>query len=297
MLYAADGSLNVTVVDGSELVGAYAPDGSLNVILAPDPVVAPVGLYHPCGAIYVTVASGSSPLPVYAPDGSLYVQEDSALSGPIRVTVVEGSFEDEPAMLAKIDFQAGAYEVDGVSKTLGQMITGGTFNPSSVSAMNGWFPSDDEYGFFGSAMLPVIGRAEGFCVVLHSEAQGSVPQNITLTFANDAFTVAVTGLFTKGPIGALRINDALSDPLIAQIDSEDALGGEEKHAIRVSPDEYAGMANGLFSPSESSVSVEEGQFATWGNQSFVEAGASSYKIYSIEFWTPNKELSELVALA
>lgn len=88
-LYAADGSLNISVVSGSSYTGVYAADGSLNVVKAPGGSY--VGAYHPCGALYVTVSPGTF-VGIRAPDGSLYVQTNTAVwdSGQ-RVTVVSGS--------------------------------------------------------------------------------------------------------------------------------------------------------------------------------------------------------------
>ena len=89
-LYAANGSMNVTVVSGSTNVGRYAADGSLNVIVSPGGSY--VGSYHPCGAAYVTVSPGTL-VPVDAPDGSMYVTVASAPStnSGQPVTVVSGS--------------------------------------------------------------------------------------------------------------------------------------------------------------------------------------------------------------
>lgn len=95
-LFAANGSLNVTVVDGSAFTGTTAPDGSLNVVVAPTPVTDPVGSYHPCGALYVTTSDGTVFLPLRAPDGSLYVTEENVYNSGQRVTVVSGSFNPEP---------------------------------------------------------------------------------------------------------------------------------------------------------------------------------------------------------
>jgi len=68
--YAADGSWNVTVVDGSTYTGLYAADGSVNVIKSPGGTY--VGAFHPCGAWYVTTTTGGA-TSRQAPDGSLYV--------------------------------------------------------------------------------------------------------------------------------------------------------------------------------------------------------------------------------
>jgi len=90
-LYAANGTVNVTVVDGTTFTGIYAADGSMNVIAASGTV--PCGSTHPCGARWVTVSPGNTPCGLYAPDGSWYITEDSTeLSGALRVTVVSGSF-------------------------------------------------------------------------------------------------------------------------------------------------------------------------------------------------------------
>jgi hypothetical protein len=89
--YAADGSMNVTVVDGLSYTGLHAADGSINVILAPGGTY--VGAYHPCGAWYVTVApvEVTRPNPIRAPDGSLNVSVSPYTNGGQRVTVVSGS--------------------------------------------------------------------------------------------------------------------------------------------------------------------------------------------------------------
>lgn len=88
--YAANGSINISVVDGSSYTGFYAADGSVNVVLSPGSGF--VGAFHPCGAQYVTVSPGTS-VPLRAPDGSLYVNVQSAPSTNTGqpVTVVAGS--------------------------------------------------------------------------------------------------------------------------------------------------------------------------------------------------------------
>lgn len=87
-LYAADGSWNVTVVDGSLAVGFYADDGSMNVIQS-DGSAGP--LVDPCGAIRVTLVLSAAKR--YADDGSLNVTESPYVEGgPLKVTAVSGSF-------------------------------------------------------------------------------------------------------------------------------------------------------------------------------------------------------------
>jgi len=65
LIYAADGSINVTLVDGSVYTGLYAADGTWNVIEAVG-----FGLYHPCGAYRVTTVDGSTFTGIQAADGS-----------------------------------------------------------------------------------------------------------------------------------------------------------------------------------------------------------------------------------
>jgi hypothetical protein len=94
-LYAADGSINVTVVDGTSYTGIYAPDGSLNVIKSTGSFW--VGSHHPCGAQYVTTTVGGF-VPYYAPDGSIYVTNlgmPSTNQGQ-PVTVVSGTLFGPP---------------------------------------------------------------------------------------------------------------------------------------------------------------------------------------------------------
>lgn len=92
--YAADGSMNVTVVSGTAGTGLYASDGSINVVKSPGTGTGIVGTYHPCGALWVTVAtSGGHPL--RAPDGSLYVSTTPYTNGGQHVTVVSGSLSGD----------------------------------------------------------------------------------------------------------------------------------------------------------------------------------------------------------
>jgi len=88
--YAADGSWNVTVVDGSTYTGLYAADQSLNVIKSDGSTY--VGSYHPCGAQYVSTNT-SGLVSFYAPDGSIYVTNTGMPSTDQGqpVTVVSGS--------------------------------------------------------------------------------------------------------------------------------------------------------------------------------------------------------------
>lgn len=94
-VYAADGSLNVTVVSGSSLTGLYAANGSINVVKAVGTL--PCGAYHPCGAWWVTPVT-SGVVGYYAADGSMNVAESPYTAhGAVRVTVVSGSLGSSTA--------------------------------------------------------------------------------------------------------------------------------------------------------------------------------------------------------
>jgi hypothetical protein len=90
MTYAVDGSLNVSVVDGSVYTGLYAADGSYNVFVVDGTTY--VGAYAPCGAWNVRTA----PVPavgaqtISSPEGGLYVSQTPYTNGAQRVTVITG---------------------------------------------------------------------------------------------------------------------------------------------------------------------------------------------------------------
>lgn len=89
MRYAADGSWNITIVDGTTLTGLIAPDGSINVVASDGS--ANVGITHPCGAMWVTESDVATSR--YAADGSLNVTTDgTSKSASQKVTIVAGAF-------------------------------------------------------------------------------------------------------------------------------------------------------------------------------------------------------------
>lgn len=91
-LYAADGSINVTVVTGSTFTGLYAADGSWNVIASDSTY----GIYHACGALRVTLVT-SNQLTDYAANGSLNVSITPYYYASLKITVVSGSFGPPPS--------------------------------------------------------------------------------------------------------------------------------------------------------------------------------------------------------
>ena len=98
-LHAADGSFNVTVVNGLTPVGVYAVDGSINVFSRPIPINTDpqVGVYHPCGAWNVVLNNTTAaPIGSYARNGAYYVSTNAGSgvrdpNGAQRVTVVSGA--------------------------------------------------------------------------------------------------------------------------------------------------------------------------------------------------------------
>ena len=83
-LWNDDGSINVTVVDGTSFVGFYAADGSMNIQAAPGSGYC--GLMSPAGCYYYTEATPGTHKGFYAPDGSLYVSTTRSDDGPLFVS-------------------------------------------------------------------------------------------------------------------------------------------------------------------------------------------------------------------
>jgi hypothetical protein len=87
--YAADGSWNVTVVDGTVNTGYYADDGSVNVVDA-SAETDNTGLSHPCGATWVTRAPADTLVNRQADNGSLYVSTTGNPKEAQRITILSG---------------------------------------------------------------------------------------------------------------------------------------------------------------------------------------------------------------
>lgn len=156
--YAANGSINVSVVSGTSYTGGYAADGSMNVILAPGSSY--VGAYHPCGAHYVTLSPGTL-VPIRAPDGSLYVTTTGGMP-PINsgqpVTVVSGSFGFTPTYF--VNSVSGLDTNNGRStatawQTLAK-VNASTFLPGDVIGFSGTFTDTLLFPSSGSAGNPIV---------------------------------------------------------------------------------------------------------------------------------------------
>lgn len=97
-LYAADGSINVTLVNYSK-TGLHAPDGSYYVVESPG--TSPVGLYHPSGAYWITETDNTDVRPFYAPDGSRYVLVSGGEQGT-PVTIVYTNNYADPGKITNV---------------------------------------------------------------------------------------------------------------------------------------------------------------------------------------------------
>lgn len=84
-IYAADGSTNVTLVDGTERTGIYANDGSFNVVEVDGTTY--TGTYAPCGAMNICFSEDGS-FGVVHPCGALNVSSDPYVAGTHKVTVL-----------------------------------------------------------------------------------------------------------------------------------------------------------------------------------------------------------------
>lgn len=87
-LYASDGSINISVVDGSTYTGLQASDGSYYVVVSDGSTWR--GTHHPCGGWWVTVSPTNNNY-LYASDGSYNVSETPFTNNGMHVTVVSGS--------------------------------------------------------------------------------------------------------------------------------------------------------------------------------------------------------------
>lgn len=74
-IYASDGSIRYTVVDGTTGTGLYAADGSVNVVVN-DTTYS--GLYHPCGAWRASTGTGVG---LYDASGAYYLSSLLGVSG------------------------------------------------------------------------------------------------------------------------------------------------------------------------------------------------------------------------
>lgn len=106
-VYANDGSIRVTVVDGSTFTGAQAPDGSLYVVVRTNQI----GRQHPCGALLVTPITSNAPNGIVAPDGSLYVSESGYFQTSQKVTVVSGTLSGGSTSSANFSTSANSMYV------------------------------------------------------------------------------------------------------------------------------------------------------------------------------------------
>lgn len=97
--HAANGSINVSVVDGLTKVSSTAANGSMNVVslTAPIQTSPQVGVYHASGAFNVVLNNSTTTnIGSYARNGAYNVSTNAGSSvrdpnGALRVTVVAGA--------------------------------------------------------------------------------------------------------------------------------------------------------------------------------------------------------------
>lgn len=130
-LYAANGSLNVTVVDGTSRTGLIAPDGSRYIVMSDGS--APIGVHHRCGAWNATYAPAGGTVPNKAPDGSFYVS-DTRRDGALFVTVVSGSLGSRVANAPQIT----AVSITGTPE-VGETLTATKTSSGSGTTTYKWF--------------------------------------------------------------------------------------------------------------------------------------------------------------
>lgn len=90
MRYLEDGSVPISVRDGTTKVTFFAADGSINVVQSTGAMNDNIGQYHPCGALNVRVSPGAG-VGTYAPNGAQYISETDDNDGSLFVTVVTGA--------------------------------------------------------------------------------------------------------------------------------------------------------------------------------------------------------------
>lgn len=216
MLYANDGSINVTVVSGFQYVGRYASDGSLNVKLSDGASF--VGQYHSSGAMNVTVISSTptTPTPWYNADGSTNICVSPNKFGDImRVTVVSGSFA--------LTSPSGLVSNFEINTLKGYSLLNGVFNTATspitfTRASSGYAASrSGNWSLFGTNIPRITDR--GMLIetsrinsvrnnsMQGAEVGGLFPTN-WLMQNNDGIVGTVAGLGTEKGIDYIDVNFA-----------------------------------------------------------------------------------------
>jgi len=93
MTTAADGSWNITIVDGLTYVGKYAADGSFNCFqVTGGSLTTPQGWNHPSGAINIVNATAeANPVGIYHACGAMNVSTNAAPTTPVGATAPNGA--------------------------------------------------------------------------------------------------------------------------------------------------------------------------------------------------------------
>lgn len=121
-IYAADGSMRVTVVDGTTVTGLYAADGSINIVVV-EATDTPVCRYHECGALR-GVAVSEPTVGFVAPNGALYMAGLAVAWDPSELfaTSVPGAWYDPSDLSTMSQDDAGTTPVTAAGQAVGRML-------------------------------------------------------------------------------------------------------------------------------------------------------------------------------
>ena len=114
-IYAADGSLRVTVVSGSTYTGLFAADGSYNVVIV-NSTDTLISVYHACGA-FRAVSPSSSSFGVISPNGALYM--DGLVPQSLFANNEPGVWFDPSDLSTMFQDAAGTTPVTAVEQPVG----------------------------------------------------------------------------------------------------------------------------------------------------------------------------------
>jgi hypothetical protein len=197
-LYAANGSMRVTIVDGATRTGLIAPDGSRYLVMSDGS--APIGVHNACGAWNATYAPLHGVVPNKAPDGSFYVS-NTRRDGALFVTVVSGSLgsraPDGPVLTS--------VSLTG-TPTVGETLTGSETHTGSATTSYQWLRN-------GS---PIVGATSSTYVLVEADTLQEISVYITvanITGSDSDLTSAVAIAAAAGgapewlPDGALAFAD------------------------------------------------------------------------------------------
>jgi hypothetical protein len=199
--YAPNGSIYVTVVDGTSRTGLIAADGSRYIVMSDGS--APVGVHHPCGAWNATYAPENGPCPSRAPDGSFYVS-DTRRDGALYVTVVSGSLGSravDAPIISAVSI-TGTFEVE-------ETLTATKTSSGTATTTYIWYRDG----------VPISGETSSTYDAVEDDLDTDISVQISMVNASgsDSMTsIRYTIAASSEPENALQLNGAT-----LQLDSQD----------------------------------------------------------------------------